>query len=54
MLVIKIEKVFKLDKVIFVDVRIEGEYEEDYILNVINMFFFKNNEYNEVGIIYKM
>lgn len=37
MSVIKIEKALKLDKVIFVDVRTEGEYEEDHILNAINM-----------------
>ncbi len=54
MSVIKIEKALKLDKVIFVDVRTEGEYEEDHILNAINMPLFKNNEHNEVGTIYKM
>ena len=54
MSVIKIEKALKLDKVIFVDVRTEGEYEEDHILNAINMPLFKNNEHNDVGTIYKM
>lgn len=54
MSVIEIEKALKLEKVVFVDVRTEGEYEEDHILNAFNMPLFKNNEHNEVGTIYKM
>lgn len=51
---VEIEEALNLEKVIFIDVRTESEYEEDHILNAINMPLFMNDEHKEVGTIYKM
>ncbi|WP_027701721.1 tRNA 2-selenouridine(34) synthase MnmH [Metaclostridioides mangenotii] len=51
---VEIEEALNLEKVIFVDVRTESEYEEDHILNAINMPLFMNDEHKDVGTIYKM
>lgn len=50
---IKIEDALKLEKTIFIDVRTEKEYLDDHILNAYNMPLFSNDEYCEVGTIYK-
>ena len=50
---IKIEDALKLEKTIFIDVRTEKEYLDDHILNAYNMPLFDNDEYCEVGTIYK-
>ncbi|MEW9077787.1 tRNA 2-selenouridine(34) synthase MnmH [Terrisporobacter glycolicus] len=50
---IKIEDALKLEKTIFIDVRTEREYLDDHILNAYNMPLFDNDEYCEVGTIYK-
>ena len=50
---IKIEDALKLEKTIFIDVRTEKEYLDDHILNAYNMPLFNNDEYCEVGTIYK-
>lgn len=50
---IKIEDALKLGKTIFIDVRTEKEYLDDHILNAYNMPLFDNDEYCEVGTIYK-
>ena len=50
---IKIEDALKLENTIFIDVRTEKEYEDDHILNAYNMPLFDNDEYCEVGTIYK-
>lgn len=50
---IKIEDALKLENTIFIDVRTEKEYLEDHILNAYNMPLFDNDEYCEVGTIYK-
>ncbi|MGL6105935.1 tRNA 2-selenouridine(34) synthase MnmH [Romboutsia sp.] len=54
MKIIKIEEALKLDNVLFIDVRTEAEYEEDNILNALNMPLFKDDEHKEVGTIYKV
>lgn len=51
---VEIEEALNLEKVIFIDVRTESEYEEDHILNAINMPLFMNDEHKEVGTIYKI
>lgn len=53
MSLIKIEDALKLKNSIFVDVRTEDEYNEDFILNAINLPLFKNEEHKEIGTIYK-
>lgn len=50
---IKIEDALKLEKTIFIDVRTEKEYLDDHILNAYNMPLFNNDEYCEIGTIYK-
>lgn len=50
---IRIEDALKLEKTIFIDVRTEKEYLDDHILNAYNMPLFDNDEYCEVGTIYK-
>ena len=50
---IKIEDALKLKNTIFIDVRTEREYLEDHILNAYNMPLFNNEEYCEIGTIYK-
>lgn len=50
---IKIEEALKLKDVVFVDVRTEKEYEEDFILNAQNLPLFKTEEHSVVGTIYK-
>lgn len=50
---IKIEDALKLKNTIFIDVRTEREYLEDNILNAYNMPLFNNDEYCEIGTIYK-
>ena len=50
---IKIEEALKLKNTIFIDVRTEKEYKDDHILNAYNMPLFNNDEYCEVGTIYK-
>ncbi|MEG0050667.1 MAG: tRNA 2-selenouridine(34) synthase MnmH [Terrisporobacter sp.] len=50
---IKIEDALKLEKTIFIDVRTEKEYLDDHILNAYNLPLFNNDEYCEVGTIYK-
>lgn len=51
---IDIEGALKLDRVVFIDVRTEKEYEDDHIINAVNMPLFKNDEHKDVGTIYKM
>ncbi len=53
MKIIKIEEALKLNKTIFIDVRTENEYEEDHILDGINIPIFKDEEHKEIGTIYK-
>ena len=50
---IKIEDALKLENTIFIDVRTEKEYQDDHILNAYNMPLFNNDEYCEIGTIYK-
>lgn len=50
---IKIEDALKLENAIFIDVRTEREYVDDHILNAFNMPLFNNDEYCEIGTIYK-
>ncbi|WP_455538262.1 tRNA 2-selenouridine(34) synthase MnmH [Terrisporobacter sp.] len=50
---IKIEDALKLENTIFIDVRTEKEYLDDHILNAFNMPLFDNDEYSEIGTIYK-
>ncbi len=50
---IKIEDALKLEKTIFIDVRTEKEYIDDHILNAYNLPLFDNDEYHEIGTIYK-
>ena len=50
---IKIEDALKLENTIFIDVRTEKEYLDDHILNAYNMPLFNNDEYCEIGTIYK-
>lgn len=50
---ITIEDALKLENTIFIDVRTEKEYEDDHILNAFNLPLFNNDEYCEVGTIYK-
>lgn len=53
MTLINVEDALNLKNSIFVDVRTEKEYEEDCILNAINMPLFKNEEHQIIGTIYK-
>lgn len=50
---IKIKDALNLKKVIFIDVRTEAEYNEDSILNAVNIPLFKNEEREDVGTLYK-
>lgn len=50
---ISVENALRLEKTIFIDVRTEKEYLDDHILNACNMPLFDNDEYCEVGTIYK-
>ena len=50
----KSKDALKLENVVFIDVRTESEYNEDCILNAVNMPLFKDNEREEVGTIYKI
>ena len=53
MKIIKIEDALKLENTIFIDVRTEKEYLDDHILNAYNLPLFDNDEYHEVGTLYK-
>ncbi len=50
---IKIEDALKLKNTIFIDVRTQKEFDDDHILNAYSMPLFDNDEYSEVGTIYK-
>lgn len=53
MKMINLETALSLKNTIFIDVRTPSEYNEDHILNAVNMPLFKDEEHKEVGTIYK-
>lgn len=50
---VKIENALRLNKVKFIDVRTEKEYNEDNILDALNIPLFNDDEYHKIGTIYK-
>ncbi len=50
---ITVREAFELKNILFLDARTPKEYEEDHILNAVNVPLLSNEERHEIGIIYK-
>lgn len=51
---ISVKNALNLPNTIFIDVRTEAEFNEDYILDAFHMPLFSDNEHKDIGTIYKM